>query len=46
LFECPLCFVLQLLKFIRQGGALRGISGTQFVYGFQAGFDAEARYYL
>ena len=46
LFECPLRFVLQLLKLIRQGGALRSISGTQFINGFQTGFDAEARYYL
>lgn len=46
LFECPLRFVLQLLKLIRQSGALRGISGTQFVDGFQAGFDAESRYHL
>src|SRR3984885_10765848 len=46
LFECPLCFALQLRKLTRQSSALRGISRTQLVDGFQAGLDAEARYDL
>ena len=46
LFECPLCFALQLRKLTRQSSALRSISRTQLVDGFQAGLDAEARYDL